>query len=103
MKKILLITLCGLFACALHAQITTDERPSGLNVTTDARLNEQSVITLSAPNRAVIEQEDLINDSQPGPVRYAYPVDVNYTLDNSGVWQDLNDGSKIWRLKVKLS
>jgi hypothetical protein len=49
-----------------------------------------------------MKKEDLINDSQPGPVRYAYPVNVNYTLENSGVWQELNDGSKIWRLKVKL-
>ncbi|MDR1200924.1 MAG: serine protease, partial [Tannerellaceae bacterium] len=102
MKKILLITLCGLFAYALHAQITTDERPYGLNVTAKARVNGLNVITLSTPNRTVIAQEDLINDSQPGPVRYAYPVDVNYTLENSGVWQELNDGSKIWRLKVKL-
>jgi hypothetical protein len=103
MKKILLITLCGLFACALHAQITTDERPYGLSVTAKAKLNEQNVITLSAPNRIVIAQEDLINDNNLSePVRYAYPVDVNYTLENSGVWQELNDGSKIWRLKVKL-
>jgi hypothetical protein len=102
MKKILLITICGLFAYALHAQITTDEQPYGLNVTAKARITGQNAIALSAPNSFVIAQEDLINDSQPGPVRYAYPVDVNYTLENSGVWQELNDGSKIWRLKVKL-
>ncbi|MDR3140450.1 MAG: hypothetical protein LBU37_01780, partial [Tannerellaceae bacterium] len=81
MKKIVLVTICGLFACALHAQITTDERPYGLDVTALAKATGQNVITLSAPNRAVIAQEDLINDTLPGPVRYAYPVDVNYTLE----------------------
>jgi hypothetical protein len=104
MKKILLVTVCGLFACALHAQITTDELPYGLlnNVTSVATASRQNIITLPAPNITSIAQEDSINDSQPGPVRYAYPVEANFTPGNSGTWQELNDGSRIWRLRVKL-
>jgi hypothetical protein len=74
MKKIVLVTICGLFVYAMHAQITTDERPYGLNqvTTATARVSSQKVITLAAPNRAVIAQEDLINDDNPSePVRYA--------------------------------
>ncbi|MDR2764046.1 MAG: trypsin-like peptidase domain-containing protein [Tannerella sp.] len=104
MKKILLLTTVSLFVCALHAQITTNEMPYGLkNVTAVTMANKQNVNTLPAPNRAAIAREDSVNDSQPGPVRYAYPVEVNFTPANSGVWQELEDGSKIWRLKVKLS
>ena len=31
-----------------------------------------------------------------------YPVWVNFTLENSGTWLFLEDGSKIWRLKVNI-
>jgi V8-like Glu-specific endopeptidase len=46
--------------------------------------------------------EDQIRDQQSLPLRFAYPVPVNYTLENSGVWQDLDDGSRVWRLTVNL-
>jgi len=52
---------------------------------------------------AIIRAEDKVNDTLPGgPLRFAYPVKVHYTLANSGVWQTLKDGSKLWRLKVRL-
>jgi hypothetical protein len=85
----------------LNAQIVTDELPYGLKDTT-LIIEKQNIIALPAPNRAIIAREDSINDNQPGPVRYAYPVKVNYTLENSGEWHELDDGGKIWRLKVKL-
>jgi hypothetical protein len=73
MKKILLVTTVSLFACALHAQITTDEMPYGLlNVTAVAKANKQNVITLPAPDRAMIAQEDSVNDSQPSPTAFHF-------------------------------
>ena len=52
---------------------------------------------------AIIRAEDKVNDTLPGgPWRFAYPVKVHYTLANSGVWQTLKDGGKLWRLKVRL-
>jgi hypothetical protein len=44
----------------------------------------------------------LINDAGPGPVRYAFDVPVNYTLENSGAWQELPNGSRLWRLKIEM-
>ena len=52
---------------------------------------------------AIIRAEDKVNDTLPGgPLRFAYPVKVHYTLANSGVWQTLKDGGKLWRLKIRL-
>jgi hypothetical protein len=101
MKKILLFTVFGLFACILNAQITTDELPYGLKEDS-IRAKKQDIIVLSAPDKTIIAKEDSINDSEPGAVRYACPVNVNYTLENSGEWQTVDDGGKIWRLKVQL-
>ena len=38
---------------------------------------------------------------QPGPIRFATPVSVNYDLLNSGTWQNLGDGSRLWRLRIE--
>ena len=97
---------CMLFAQFLDAQITTEEAPpifdlymsslKGVNLNT----SEQS---LPSPDMKTIEMEDRANDGKRGgPLRFAYPVKVHYTLTNSGRWFDLKDGSKLWRLKVRL-
>ena len=95
-----------LFAQFLDAQITTEEAPpifdlympslKGVSLNT----SEQS---LPSPDMKTIEMEDRANDGKRGgPLRFAYPVKVHYTLTNSGRWFDLKDGSKLWRLKVRL-
>jgi hypothetical protein len=100
MKKVLVfITVC-LFAFNLHGQRATDELPYGLRESFRSQL--QDVVVLQAPNLVRIVEEDLLNDQRPGPLRYAYPVLVNFTPENSGVWQQLDDGSRIWRLKVNI-
>jgi hypothetical protein len=86
----------------LNAQITTNEIPPSFNLVIKRSLSTLSAQVLTAPNMQQVRAEDEINDSEPGGVRYAYPVIVNYTLTNSGVWQDLPNGSKLWRLKVKI-
>jgi hypothetical protein len=101
MNKILLSTIIALFTYSLNAQIVTDELPYGLTIDS-LRTKKQDIIVLPVPDRIRINREDSINDAQPGPIRFAYPVQVNYTLKNSGEWQKLDDNSKIWRLKVKL-
>jgi hypothetical protein len=102
MKKILLFTILTFLAYILNAQIVTNEMPYGLKIK-DAKTNKQNAIVLSVPNKAHIEDEDLINDNQPGPIRYAYPIEVDYTLENSGIWQKTDDGGRIWQLKINIS
>ena len=35
-----------------------------------------------------------------GPFRFAAPIEVRYTLASSGTWEVLEDGSRLWRLKI---
>lgn len=35
------------------------------------------------------------------PYRFGYGFDVSYNLQNSGKWEKLSNGSKLWRLKLK--
>lgn len=38
---------------------------------------------------------------RPQPLRFAVPSAVSYTLGNSGTWQTLADGSRLWRLRIQ--
>ena len=49
-----------------------------------------------------LRAEDEVRDLQPGqPYRFGYNFDVNFNLSNSGIWQEFEDGSKIWRLAIE--
>ncbi len=46
--------------------------------------------------------EDVERESAGVPVapRFAKNIQVEYTLDNSGTWETLEDGSRLWRLRL---
>lgn len=46
--------------------------------------------------------EDLEREGSGKPVapRFAKNIQVEYTLENSGTWETLDDGSRLWRLRV---
>ena len=46
--------------------------------------------------------EDTVNSKLKGkPLRFAKNINVNYNTENSGVWDTLPNGNKIWRLGIK--
>jgi len=45
--------------------------------------------------------EDEIEHEQGLPFRFGAPFDVNYNSDNSGTWDDLPDGGRLWRLRIE--
>ena len=100
MKNILLISIFYIITISLSAQRSTDEMPFGLKEGFKMQAIEK--VVLKSPDLERIKKEDLENDLKHGPLRYACSVMVKYTTENSGVWQQFDDGSKIWRLKVNL-
>lgn len=50
----------------------------------------------------VVQQADAINDNSfAGPWRFGYKHLVQYSLQNSGTWQTLNNGGRVWRLGLR--
>ena len=46
--------------------------------------------------------EDAYNQANSiGPDRFAYPMEVNLTMDNSGQWQTDADGNRYWLLEIE--
>ena len=100
MLRIILISILCLLTCVINAQLSTGERPPGLEMLKNDR--SIAVQTLPVPDINKIKAEDAGEDLQSGPVSFAYGIRVNYTPYNSGSWHTMDDGSKLWRLKVKL-
>ncbi len=68
----------------------------------------QAVISPEVPIRTMTSidlnpfiEEDLINDQTDGAWRFAVPISVNLNLQNSGKWDQLPNGDRIWRLHIK--
>ena len=52
-----------------------------------------------------IDVEALINEDNQAdkeiPFRFGYDIPVSINLENSGTWDLLDDGSRLWRIKIK--
>lgn len=77
------------------------QSPPGLGPTV-ARLSTVDRVETPTVDVAALRAEDLVLDSIPGgwPTRFSYPVMVNLPAGNTGTWQTLADGSRLWRLRI---
>ena len=75
----------------------------GLPMSSLMQLNENfSLVTLPELDTRPLLEQDRITEAQPDmPYRYGYNFDVNYNLNNSGTWENLPDGSRVWRLAIR--
>lgn len=56
-----------------------------------------AIIHMPPVNVDSLKQSDTISDFS---FRFGYAIDVNMGLHNSGTWDTLSSGDKIWRLKI---
>lgn len=58
-------------------------------------------IRMSSFDVDLMIEEDLVNDVEKiGPWRFGKAFETNYTIQNTGVWQELNNGERLWQLKL---
>ncbi len=93
----LTIALCLLIMGATHAQISEGGQPISVSRTLSAVMH-----TVQMPDVDVeaLLAEDEIEQGKGIPYRFGTPFEVGYNLENSGTWNDLNDGSAVWRLRI---
>lgn len=85
------------------AQLSTNELP----VSFDERLklaaskrDEIPIITMPKLDMSRIEAEDRENEAKDRPYRFGYSHKVSINLSNSGIWQELPNGDRLWRLNI---
>ncbi len=93
----LLITL-SLFTFTGYSQISQGGTPPGFS--SNILSESFEVIDLPAPDIAQLQAEDEENDKNNFPQRIATNVPVFIDIHNSGNWENLQTGGKIWRVKL---
>lgn len=96
-----------LFICALvvsgfnaNAQVTDLEGP----MTWKSQLRTDNIDTkvMRGFDAGLVAAQDAVNDlDKAQPWRFGYKYETNYSLTNSGTWEILPDGSRLWRLGIK--
>ncbi len=86
-----------LFTLGINAQVTHSEPVSwGMQ-------EKKSIVPMlmKSFDLAKIKAEDAKNDSDKSrPWRFGYELKVNLGLKNSGVWDELPNGDRIWRINI---
>ncbi len=80
------------------AQVTNEGKPKSWDWETSVNLNP---IILPAFDLKKLQEEDLINDQRKDiPWRFGHEILVDYNLQNSGQWTTLDNGDRVWRIRI---
>lgn len=97
MKKLLFSTLYSLLVMSLFAQISEGGKPKSLNL----ELNKNvPTFTLAPLDMEKIYAEDKANANKSKIERTGIVRPVHLTMQNSGLWTELENGDRIWRLVI---
>jgi len=93
----LVASLIFIISIPASAQISEGGVPPSFS-----KLTLSAVPTVATPpvDAAPLLAEDKIEEAMGLPFRFGQPFDVDYSLNNSGTWDELPDGGRIWRLKI---
>lgn len=97
-KKLLLLTI-SLSSLISFAQISNNNLPISSIQKVSGKV---PVLELLKPSSQQINS--IVSPKENNGTTYAYAISVEADIDteNSGKWQTLSDGSKIWRLSIKI-
>ena len=91
--SLLVLTIC-------LAQVSTPSTPKSFYIDENLPLS-----TIALPSFDVdqffIEDDNEMRSGDTKPYRFANPISVNFNMNNSGIWTELEDGSMVWRLKIE--
>ena len=85
-----------MFLSFLYSQTTLDGLPKSFNYDTKNQLN-QIIMPEIDVDALLLEDQNVPSGT---PFRYGNIFEVDYNLNNTGTWEILDDGSKIWRLEI---
>ncbi len=86
------------FVFTANAQITNTGEPRSWQLASKRSI---APVVMQSFDLNKIKAEDAVNDlDRAKPWRFGYEFKVNLGLKNSGVWDNLPDGSRIWRLNI---
>lgn len=101
MKGHLTFLLCFFVCFSTRAQLSTNEEPISFKRSVEIDTNCQvDTKTMPSLDMEAITKEDLEDEEYGYPPRFGYSHKVEYNLQNSGTWQELPNGDKLWQLVI---
>lgn len=107
MSKKLLYRLLSIVSFVLasvtitSAQLSQGGTPIGLKLEKQAKVRPVEFVVMPTFDMNALLKEDEVNDRNPDkPFRFGQNLHVNLNPSNSGVWDVLEDGSRLWRLGI---
>lgn len=87
----------------VYAQNIKADIPASFNLVKSNKLKKATIINMPFIDRNLLIKEDSIanNNNFAVPFRFAKGFKVDYSLENSGIWDTLDTGDRIWRLILK--
>ncbi len=88
------------FSNILFAQVSSGGQPISSSTAYSKEFSRQPLkpATLPALDMKQVNAEDR---ERPWANRFAAPIQVDYGLNNSGQWLDLDNGDRVWRLRLR--
>lgn len=99
-KKLVLMTCINiLFYTLTFAQLSEKGKLYSIGKT---QLNKDvPMVTMRSVDMRIINQQDKINDrTAQAPYRFGIEHRVNIDMQNEGMWEDLPNGDRLWRLEI---
>ena len=97
MKKYLLLSFLLIFS-TLSAQVTNQGEPKSWKL---SQLRSVSPVMMGEIDLIGLIEEDFINDNiKEVPWRFGVEILVDLSIQNTGVWDELDNGDRIWRLNI---
>ena len=101
MKKSLLFIITIFIAVTTFSQINTGGTPISFDKNLKSILKQKiDVKTMPYVDVNKLKTEDIVNDTKDQPWRFGQNIPVDFGLNNSGTWDLLPNGDKLWRLMI---
>lgn len=89
----------------MWSQISTHERPIS-EVSTYAKIATQTLVNVPVQvmpsiDLAKLKTEDEVDEVNGVPPRFGKDFDVQYHLNNTGYWETMPNGDRLWRLRIR--
>lgn len=103
MKKLYTLVLGSILLGATYGQTFDMGGPISQNPKSALHQSKDIIMMPEFDLDAVIIANEVNNAQKEGPFIFGYEHAVNFDLTNSGTWETLSNGAKVWRLTVKSS
>jgi len=95
-KCFISIVVISLSINSLNGQIRSSKKPK-FNLAPKTALTQMKILP-KQNNKYLLDNEQ--NNNKTGPHQIGTTIDVNFNLNNSGKWVELDNGGRIWTLSI---